>query len=520
MSLVIAKVGVDRKDLVFQSSLSTTDTRVTAIVGNTISFSPAFNITGTFGSGSVLVNSFIPIMHASGTTLSGGTIDGNRTNRPWARWETDYATEFPIGSAGSTIRDMIIQNMPGEGVGWFGDGHRCLSSRFLTLGGNGVHFSAAVHPLVDGCWFDDGNLDLAVGHVDGAVSWSNGITHATIVNNYMTGFKSGIGSFDNTNTDATVSNNTITGNKVWGVYVAAGAARLVLTGNRITNNNADPSLVSGLGYANTGGVLLHAVSSTDYMIVGNQIEDAAANYCLYATGIGGSVKRCSITGNQIVGHVLFGAIKNLIFANNSVKGKIQVSFMTGLQFVGNDVDLDGDTTSLAVSLYATGAYINCAFFGNTISGGSYGFNIGTAATSLVGVSFKNNVLYNQANRGFSVTNTTATLSGLTISENTIVAGPASLSSFNGIVANPAGISLSNNEISEASGTAGTKVAINYTAGSGAGAGGVIKDNIVRGAWSNAIALVANAGAWAINNVVDSGTVGSATGNTISGTVTI
>lgn len=519
MSVALAKSGVARGALVYQTSLSTTDARITAISGNTITVSSGLNITGTFGVGSVLVNAFIPVLHATGTTLRNGKIDGNRANRPWARWEVDYLSEFPIGSVGSTVSEVVFQNAPGEGLGWFGDGHRCLNSRFVNIGGNGTHFSDAVQPLVESCWFENCNLDPDVGHSDGAICWSNGITHATILNNYITGSKSGIGSFDATNTDATIANNTITGNLVWGVYVASSAARLVLSNNRITNNNVDPSRVSGQGYGNTGGVFLNGVTGADYLIDGNQIDDPSAAYAFYAAGAS-SPTRLTVSANQIVGNVLTSAINNQNIAGNTVRGRVAVGPVSGLQFHGNTVDLAANTTDLAISLYGTGVYENCLFYGNAINGGAYGVNVGTAATALTAVTFKNNVLFNQSNRGVSITNTAATLNGVTVSENVIAAGPASLSSFSGIVANPAKITISGNDISETTGSAGTKIAINYTAASGAGAGGVIRGNVVRGSWNNAVALLPNAGAWCLDNVVDSGTVASATGNTIERTVTI
>lgn len=520
MAVVLAKAGVARASLVYQTSLSTSDARITDISGNTITISTTLNITGTFASGSTLVNAYIPIMHASLTTLRDGTLDGNRANRPWARWEVDYLSEFPIGSFGCTIERVRLQNAPGEGVGWFGNGHRVINCKFLTLGGNGVHFSDAVHPLVHGCWFESGNLDTAVGHVNGAVAWSNGITHATITDNYCTGFMAGIGSFDETDTDATITGNTITGNKVWGVYVAAGAARLVLANNRITNNRLDPSLVAGLGYSSTGGVFFNSVTGSDYLLEGNQIDEAGAPYALYTVGTG-AAKRLSISNSQIVGHVLLGGVSNTVVTDSHIKGKVSLDSADGLRLSDTIIDLAGDTSAIAVSLYGSAAYRDVMLSGLTIRGGVYGISVSTSATEISDVRIADCLLQDQSNRGISITNTAAAVRGLSVTDCLVATGPSSVAGYSAILANPAKVTLARNIVENEGGLgAGSRIAINYSAAAGAGAGGVIQDNIVRGDWANAIALAANAGAWVINNVVDSGTVGSATGNTISGTVTI
>ncbi len=513
MSLVFAKQGVSRANLVYQTSLSTSDIRITNIVGNTVTFSPTANITTTFASGSTMVNSFVVIAQANRTKVINGTIDGNRSNRSWARWETEYLMVFPQGTAGSLAENITFQNAAGEAVGIDGTHTKVSKCRFLTIRGNGIHLSATVFPVVENCYFNTCNEDEAIGHQDGAITWSNDITHATIVNNYVTNSKSGVGAFDTTNTDATIVNNTFTGNKVWGVYVAGDAARLVLSNNRIVNNQTDTSSVTGLGYVSTGGIFLNSITSTDYLISDNQIDEGT-NYAVYCASSGAG-KRVSIDNNQILGKTLIGGVGQISFSNNIVLGVLKIASENSCRVSDNQFNLTG-FTDYGISMYS-GTLNNVMIANNIIDGGLYGISMDTGPTSVGALTITGNTLENQQYYAIVLNNTAATMEGVMISNNIVRTGTASLTSWTGIMSKLPGTTIIGNQIFS-DGAADSKVGISVPNASATKA--VISGNITRGSLSNDIVVTASIGAFVYNNFIDNGVVYDSTGNNTGSNVTI
>lgn len=514
MAIVLAKQGVARASLVNRTSLSTSNVTITSIISNTITISSSTNITTTFASGSTVTNAFIPVHHANRTKLINGTIDGNQSNRTWSRWEVDYLSVFPTASTGCLIENVVFKEAPAEGVGHNGTHNKVSKCQFLNLGGNGIHFSAAVFPVVEDCYFNSGNLDLDNGHGDGAVIWSNSITHATVVNCYMTGFLSGLGSFDDTDTDATVAGNTITGNKVWGMYLSGASARLILTDNRITNNQTDTSLVSGLGYASTGGLFFNSSSSTDFIISNNQIDEGT-NYAIYCSGSIATAKRLLITDNEIIGKMIFGGFNSATVNNNIIAGPIKISSINDCLVSNNQINMTG-FSDYGIAMYQ-GTLNNIQLIGNNINGGVYGISLDTGPTSIGALLISNNILENQTYYGIILDNTTATMEGIVVSDNFVRSGTDSLSTWIGIMSKLPGSTIRSNEVFS-DGSSGSRIGIYLP--STATTKAVVVFNTTRGSLSNDINIAANMSAFVSYNYIDNGSVTDATGNTVSNNQTI
>ncbi len=509
MSVTIAKVGVARSSLADMTSLNSGDVRITAINGNTITISPYFVITGTFGSGSTIVNAFNVLQVSSNCTIKNGTIDGNRTNRSWARWETDALLMTENPSEYSTVTLMTFQNSPGEGIICDGTGHRFENCQFLTLGGNGIHFSASVNPVFINNYMVSGNLDTAVGHGGGAVCWSVGITDADISGNYIEGFMAGIGQHGDTDSDTVIHNNTIRGCYAWGMFFDASTSRITVTNNRLVDNDTNTAVATA-STDSYGGIYMGSLSGSDYVISGNYIEDAHTIYCVCVS----SGRRVVITDNTLVGDVFLVGGYKAVMANNAIKGILKLGNLDGAVIKGNNIDLEGITNKNCVAFYS-GSIKNTIFEGNYLAGGNWGLTIDSSLSAVAGLTIKNNHLYDQVSRGINCNFTSPT--GLSISSNTLHTGANTSTNLIGINVDCTIYDISGNTLHSATASNGSKVAIESNAASAPK--GVIAFNRVFGTWATSVYVVANSGAFVQSNVLDTGVTDS-TGNNVSGTVTI
>ncbi len=506
MEVAFAQQGVARASLVYGSTLSAVR-RVTAKVGNEITLNAAVNINVGVGGTCALTFTSLKLAHAA--EVDGLVLDGNRGNWTWARWEV--TAEIVTDAAGNdqTIRNCFVNASPGEGFTVYSDNVCIDRSRFSAVGGNPIHLSGSDGARIVFNFADDANIDTAVGHADGFVCISDAVTDTLVHGNRAKRCISGIGSFDNSNSDLTVTDNDFRDMYGSGFDLGAGAARLVFRGNRIYNCATDTSKKPGKPYY--GAVVGINLSGGDYLIEGNYLDGVVV-----LTASGG--KRLNLTGNQVTNEVLIAGWSLFGIIGNDVTGKpLRIGQGANGRVARNLINLSGDTSTLAISLYATGAYENVDVEENTVIGGAYGVSIGATATALNGVCVARNRLSGQSSRGISVDNTAAAVESLVIEDNKIGTGVNSGASVNGILIKTPNTTVQRNEVVNSTGATASRVGINVIMAAANKV--VVKDNVTRGPWANDIALTANAGIFAINNVID-GAISNQTGNTVSGTVTI
>lgn len=518
MQVAFAQQGVARTALVYGTTLSRTR-KITAIAANVVTLDGAPDINAASGSTCFLAfASCNPLV--SDVSIADVTFDGNRANWTYCRWEV-----IAEALAGSLTTNVIydrcrFQEFPGEGVTLYGNASIVDKCYFKNGSGNGVHFSGCTGARVTSNQFEDLNLDTSIGHPDGAVAWSLGHSDCHVVGNVMLRCMAGVGGLDQAlSSHAIIALNTIRDCVWFGVNLAGGISHITIDSNHIyncgpTSGGTVPSPSGFNAGPDRGGIYFENVSGTDIVVKGNKIAGCSVYMSLHA-----DARRTSVFDNVITGAMLISG-HHAKFTGNLLTGTLRVGGAKNVRIAENVLYTPGNTTDAMLSIYATADYENVDVSHNQIVGGAYGVSIGSSVTALRNVSIDSNRLYDQTTRGISVDNTAAALAGLTANGNLVRVGPSAVAGYSAILAKPASITIAYNEISNLGGSAGSRVGINYAAAAGAGAGGVIKDNIIRGPWAAAIAMVANSGAWCINNVVDSGTVGSATGNTISGTVTI
>lgn len=505
MDLVAASHVTARADLVAASTLSTTVMRITNIVGTSVTVSTAPNC--SLASGAKIINSFETLQLASNCKVFNLTIDGNKAARTWSRWEVDAEFETLLGSEYCTISHCRIINAAAEGISAFGNYHLFHNNSFSNLNGNGIHLSASVHTSIVGNTLITGNLDIDCGHADGAIIWSNGITDATIIGNYCQSFISGIGSFDNTDTDATVSDNTIRDCYCWGIYTAAGAARLVATNNRITNCATNTALLSGLGYSSFGGVFGNSLSSSDFCFEQNQLDGP-----FYIVGVAGQT-RLTVKGNIIRGSTvsIFYGVNDFVIDGNIFVASVHLANLKNGVFSANEINITGDTSSIALSLY-NGSFDNISISDNIVVGGANNAGV-DSSTTITNVQFIGNKFTDGSLRGLVCSPTSGTID---IVNNQITASTNSTSSWTGLVNFTAGANICSNRIFNNSGS-DVSVGLFATPGNSKT---LIKDNVVRGTYTSAPLSIASTGAFVASNALNGSIVDTGSGNTVSGTISL
>lgn len=506
MSLVAAKAGVTRANLVAESTLSTRMMTITAINGLnvTVAAGPTFSLS----SGDVIVNAFPALQLASNCVVQNLFVNGNSASRSWARWETDQEIVTVTGSANCLIQKNTIQNACSEAIYINGNYHTVRDNNVSNARNNGIHLSGAVHPVVAGNRFITGNLDLACGHSDGAIVWSNSITDAIVSDNFVSAFLAGIGSFDATDTDATIVGNTIRDCYCWGIYTAGAAARAIIADNRIVNCATNTSLLSGYGLSSFGGIFGNSLTSVDMQIDRNQLDGP-----LYISGSGAQA-RLSVRANIIRGTATssFTGLTDFAIEGNIFLAPVKVGNLWNGRFSQNEINIAGNVATYALNPYI-GTLSNVAIDENIIIGGLDNIYVSSGLT-LSNLTVARNKCSDGKQRGIQCDTTSGVLSiiGNEVTADSHTVGADWIGIMNSLAgANIVGNCLFNNT--------GGDVSVGIYLPSG-NSKTLIKDNSVRGPFSSSPISLSSTGALVANNAVQ-GSVYDGTGtNTISGTITL
>uniref|UniRef100_UPI0009FC8870 right-handed parallel beta-helix repeat-containing protein n=1 Tax=Sphingomonas soli TaxID=266127 RepID=UPI0009FC8870 len=510
MQVAFAEQGVARSALVLNSTLS----EIREIIdkdGDTITLDMPVGCNLSIGSTCFLT--FVSLRLAQGASVEGVTFDGNRDNFAFARWEVTAEVWTGSTTSNQTIKACVFLNSPGEAVSVQGDNPSIIENRFDTIGGNGIHLSGVVEGLIRGNTAANGNVDIAVGHGDGFVSFSNGNSRIIITGNIANTFISGVGAVNDTDSDVTITDNDFRNMYCFGIEGGGSTFNLIVSRNRIDGVASDPSKKPALPYY--GGIVLVGLTQFNYSIGGNQVTNVASGQVAFAVSMLTGSKNLKVFDNSFAGDSVLSAFFDSEFVRNTVEGKLSV--WRSVRTKVNENIVRPASNQYGIDLYGTVDQEDIEIENNKVSGGIYGINFDPNATSYRSISCRGNKLFNQTKRGINFPASTATITGFSIDANAIVAGPNAASDFLGIVLGNNKVSLSRNTVSSTL-AASSRVGI-YLSGSSTPTL-VAASNEVRGTWAHTMLLTANAGAVGVNNILQTLNVTSPTGNSFTGTVII
>jgi len=183
------------------SNISAGTSRITNIAGNTITVSPAVQITDA---GPTTVFTTSQLVHLrDDSRVEGVWCDGNEPNNAIGFWLTTASFllgELAAPTTANRARVSKCRSFNEAGEGLLTDGaddvvvEDCV---FDDIDGNGVHFGGSHRCNVIACSFRATNQNVAVLHADGCIAFSNDTTEITIEGcHFRDSPLSGVGSID------------------------------------------------------------------------------------------------------------------------------------------------------------------------------------------------------------------------------------------------------------------------------------------------------------------------------------
>ncbi|WP_066795018.1 right-handed parallel beta-helix repeat-containing protein [Sphingomonas soli] len=508
MQVAFAQQGVARSALVLNSTL--TDVRTIADkVGNTITLDQPVN--ANIGIGGTCFLTFASLTLADGASVEGLTFDGNRAKWTFARWET--TTELSMLSTGSAqaARNNVFVNAPGEGILPYGDDITITGNRFDTIGGNAIHLSGVVGATITGNSGTNGNIDIAVGHGDGFVSFSNDNSRIVVSGNIADTFIAGVGGINDTDAAATITDNDFKNMYCFGVEGGGDTSGHIIARNRIDGVGSDLTKKPGIPYY--GGLVLVGLSGENVTISENQVTNVDSDCYALAISQEAGAANLKVMRNTLDARVEVAGMLGTDFSENTIFGQMTIGAATNSSFSRNRITVG--TSVVAVRFIASTAYAGNSFNRNTVTGGLFGINFTDDAAGYSGLEVEDNVLVNQVYRAINVDFTSIPVSGFSIARNAVHVGADSDAEFIGVVVRSDKVTVEDNLFYNSVGSS-SRYAMLFTGTTTPEL--IVTRNIVRDAWLQTLGLTANAGAVVIGNVLKTKDVENPTGNTVSGTV--
>ncbi|GKS69936.1 hypothetical protein W03_19400 [Nitrosomonas sp. PY1] len=145
--------------------------------------------------------SFDTIFTADGCEIFGLTLNGNRSNWSYYRWE--IASEIHAAHSNNTIRDVTIDAAPGEAIQETGSGNYASignvfdANTITNCNGNGIHLSGSQGTRITNNYIYNTNIQgSVVGHSGGSITVSNGARDYLIQGNRLELGRAGVGEID------------------------------------------------------------------------------------------------------------------------------------------------------------------------------------------------------------------------------------------------------------------------------------------------------------------------------------
>lgn len=511
MQVAFAQQGVARSALVYGSTLSSIRT-ITAVNGNQITLGAAIDVNVSIGGTCFLT--FVSLTLADGATVEGVTFDGNRSNWSYSRWEVTVEASAASTGNNQNFLNCRYVNVPGEAILPYGDDILIQGNRFDAIGGNAIHLSGVVGALITGNIGNNGNIDTAVGHADGFISFSNGNSRVVIDGNKATSFIAGVGAINATDSDVTISDNDFKTMYCFGIEGGASTFGLTIVGNRIDGVASDTSKKTGIPYY--GGIVMIGLSSADYLIADNVVKNVSGSNKSLAISMVSGASNLKISDNIFHGDTIVAGAYGASISHNYIEGRVQVAGIVSKLKINRNT-ISQPNASQGISTTATVAYDGLEIEGNTITGGTNGIDLTASGTSYTGVTVVGNKLVDQTNRAINFPACAGTLENIGITDNEIRVGAAAGASFIGIYNSNDKVTVARNRLTNSIG-ASSRIAL-YMAGASTPTL-LVLDNEVRDAWAHTLYLTANSGMYARGNILKTKTATNPTGNNISGEIVI
>lgn len=487
----------DQANLVQRVNLTTnfTETRIASVEGNVITLERPPNLTL---SGAIDIhNSYATLILDDGSSVYDLTVDGNRDNWSWGRWEVTQ--EILVIGSHCAVQNCLVQSAPGEGIMVYGTGNVVRDSKITNVNGNGVHLTTCNHALIDNVQVENANSVLALGHQNGCVIASDDVDDTYISHCKLTNGLTGIGSFDYPGN----SNNTFTNNSIYncgaGIDIKKGAINSVVSGNRIYNCGSRQD-----------GIRLKIEGVGGAQVIGNQCYN-----CGMAIGSDFSADSSAPSGVQCSynyvenGDIFVGGVNKSSLAQNTLlRGCIDIyQHCDALDVSGNTIDNTASTT--LTGILADGSNLsNLLIQGNIITGGdtavAFGGNLNVANTTI-----RNNKCNAQRSFGIFCFNNTGVQGGA-IQGNQIINSLPGANAWSGIVIKSPLFIIGQNKVSSMDGLTaqnGVRVIASST---------VLDGNQLLGLYSDSAIRIYNVctGVVAQNNIVTKPILDQGTGTVL------
>lgn len=509
--VAFAQVGVARSALNFDSTLTQKRT-ITNIVGNVLTLSSAPNY--SIGIGGTCFLAFSSVIMGEECEVSGVRFDGNAANWSYNRWEVISELTTAAGKNNQKILSNRFANSPSEAVLPYGDNLTIGDNYYTAVNGNAIHLSGVLTATISGEIGTNGNIDTAVGHADGFISFSNDNANIVITSCIADQFISGVGALNNTDAEVTISNCDFRDMYCFGIEGGAGINKLTIDNVRIDNVPTNVAKKTGSPYY--GGIVLIALSGDSVSISDSKVTNVVSTYkSIAASSTSLSGIKCS--NNELRGDALFSGLNDFDISNNDFYGAVILGTSTNGKFIENDITLPS-ISGVCLLLNSSGAYQDVRVAGGAWKNGVYGLSLTTAAASYKNVTFSDIDLINQKTRAISFDAYAGTIEKMVIERCNVSTGADADATYNGVVCSTNSVSIKNNTLSNYL-VASSRVGIS-TAGAASNANSLIAFNELRGNWLHTILPAASSGVNVAYNILKTVDVSNQTGNTMTGNVVI
>lgn len=349
------RVGMD---IAIQSSATagTSNRRITAINGNTITVSATFD--ATIASGATLTTSFMQI--SAGSSADAGPVlverwevDGNKANNNGFTTWTNH-TAIRLAGKGCIIQHNYVHDCVGEGI--YGQAYSSGSTsddpymiqfnQIVDVNGNGIHMSASTAAKVLYNSVKNTNLrpNGALGHDDGCIAFS------------------------------------FNGPDWW------------VVGNRCESGLAGISALGELTYKGKGLIADNVIRSCSVPIARSLVSELGGQVIVRNNKFYDSGEwLINQTGSY---NTAYGFQNMLVQGNQLYNCRINVQKSFAILFSDNQIFNAGDTTNIPVNIFDCG---RVSWNGGQITGGTYAFYVAGANCSAIRI--KGADVYNPYNSG-------------------------------------------------------------------------------------------------------------------------
>ena len=369
------------------------------------------------GSGQVNISPSSSLPTISGSVFLNGTTQKGYAGSPLVGTNGSFGG-LTISAGGSTVQALSLNNSSGYGLTLTSAGGNNIignkiSGISISSQGNKINGNTITSSTVNGISINAGATNNLIGTLTANTIFGNagyGISVLNANGNQISNNNvgtNGLGGIFLSNSVGPVIGNSITGNTGFGISINGG------TGNQISNNIVGTNIGDGIILSGgTGSLTGNTISSNEGfgLFVNSSTANQISNNAVTANTLGGisltnstgNLVENTVTGNLGDG-ILFNSANGNSITGNTISGNISNSVSGSY---GNGISLNSSNTN--------------TFAGNSLLNNS-GF--GLFSNSSTGNILNNNNIKRDSSGGISIVNSSASITGNTISENIILEYP-------------------------------------------------------------------------------------------------